>query len=392
MAYDIGVDEKRKVCLIMKVAVVLGTRPEAIKLCPVILAMKADPFFDCRVISTGQHKEMLDQVLEVFDVEPDYDFHLMRPNQTLASLTARAVEALDVCFAEEKPDAVMVQGDTTTVLAGALSAFYRHIPVAHVEAGLRTCNLESPWPEEANRQMVTRLARWHFAPTEGNKMNLLKEGVDEKSVCVTGNTVIDALHLGLEKAKTIDVDAILGRRDTPAMNRRMVLVTGHRRENFGEGFEEICYAIAELAEKYPDVDFVYPVHLNPNVRKPVDAILAKRAEKNVFLVKPQDYLPFVALMHRAYIVLTDSGGVQEEAPSLGKPVLVMRDTTERPEAVDAGTVKLVGPHKGRIVNNVSDLLDNKDAYSKMSKAVNPYGDGLATKRILSVLSSKTDRG
>ena len=373
----------------MTVAVVLGTRPEAIKLCPVILAMKAEPAFRCRVISTGQHQEMLDQVLDVFGVRPDYDFHLMRPDQTLASLTARAIEALDVCLAKENPDAVMVQGDTTTVLAGALCAFYHHIPVAHVEAGLRTGNLEAPWPEEANRQMVTRLAKWHFAPTEGNKENLLNEGVDEKSIYITGNTVIDALHIGLKGAKEIDVNAIIGQREASPMNRRMVLVTGHRRENFGGGFEDICHAIAELAEKYPEVDFVYPVHLNPNVRKPVEEILAKMAEKNVYLIKPQGYLPFIALMNRACIVLTDSGGVQEEAPGLGKPVLVMRDTTERPEAVEAGTVKLVGAHKDKIVAGVSELLDNENSYSKMSRAVNPYGDGHATKRILSVLSSET---
>ena len=369
----------------MKVAVVLGTRPEAIKLCPVILVMKADPFFDCKVISTGQHKEMLDQVLEVFGVKPDVDLCLMQPNQTLAGLTGRAIESLDVCLASEKPDVVMVQGDTTTVLAGALAAFYHHIPVAHVEAGLRTGNLEAPWPEEANRQMVTRLAKWHFAPTEGNKRNLLQEGVDEKNIYVTGNTVIDALHIGLEKAAQIDVDAILGRRSATSAARRMVLVTGHRRENFGGGFEDICYAIAELAEKYPEVDFVYPVHLNPNVRKPVEEILAKRAEENVYLIEPQGYLPFISLMNKACVVLTDSGGVQEEAPGLGKPVLVMRDTTERPEAVEAGTVKLVGAHKDRIVAGVSELLDGEDAYSKMSKAVNPYGDGHATERILSVL-------
>lgn len=372
----------------MKVAVVLGTRPEAIKLCPVILALKADPFFACKVISTGQHKEMLDQVLDVFGVKPDVDLRLMRPNQTLAGLTGRAIESLDACLASEKPDAVMVQGDTTTVLAGALAAFYHHIPVAHVEAGLRTGDLEAPWPEEANRQMVTRLTKWHFAPTEGNKKNLLHEGVDGRNIYVTGNTVIDALHIGLEKAKSIEVDSILKRSGTFFEDRKMVLVTGHRRENFGSGFEDICHAIAELAEKYPRVDFVYPVHLNPNVRKPVEEILAKRAEKNVYLIEPQGYLPFIALMNRACVVLTDSGGVQEEAPGLGKPVLVMRDTTERPEAVDAGTVKLVGAHMDKIVAGVSELLDDDVAYSKMSKAINPYGDGQATKRILSVLSSR----
>lgn len=377
--------ERIRNLLIMKVAIVLGTRPEAIKLSPVILAMRDDPFFDCRVISTGQHREMLDQVLDVFGIKPDVELSLMCPNQTLASLTAKAIESLDKTFAAEIPDVVMVQGDTTTVLAGALSAFYHHIPVAHVEAGLRTWNLEAPWPEEANRQMVTRLTKWHFAPTEGNKRNLLDEGVCEQSIYVTGNTVIDALNIGLEKANGIDTDKILMRRDACSLSRRMVLVTGHRRENFGEGFEDICYAIVELAEKYPDVDFVYPVHLNPNVRKPVEEILAKRSEKNVYLIEPQSYLPFVALMNRAYLVLTDSGGVQEEAPGLGKPVLVMRDATERPEAVDAGTVKLVGAHRDRIVAGVSELLDNADVYARMSQAVNPYGDGHATMRILYAL-------
>lgn len=372
-----------------KVVIVFGTRPEAIKLCPVILALKQNPAFDCRVCVTGQHKEMLYQVLDVFGVKPDVDLGLMRPNQTLAGLTARAITALDEYFERERPDVVMVQGDTTTVLAGALSAFYHHIPVAHVEAGLRTWNLESPWPEEANRQLTTRLAKWHFCPTVNNKKNLLREGVDEKDIYVTGNTVIDALLLAREKVEKLrgcEVERSCGLPDGVIdSGRRMVLITGHRRENFGDGFEHICTAIKKLAEEFADVDFVYPVHLNPNVREPVNRILGQHCEKNVHLIEPQSYLPFVALMNRAYLILTDSGGVQEEAPSLGKPVLVMRDTTERPEAVSAGTVKLVGTGSDDIYRETRLLLTDKSAYAKMSQAVNPYGDGNAVKRICEML-------
>lgn len=354
-----------------KVAVIFGTRPEAIKLCPVIRALRQDSSFDCRICVTGQHKEMLYQVLDVFGVKPDIDLRLMRPNQTLGGFTSRAIAALDDYLNTEHPDLVMVQGDTTTVLAGALAAFYHHIPVAHVEAGLRTGNMRSPWPEEANRVLTTRLAKWHFCPTESNAKNLLEEHVNPADIYVTGNTVIDALMIAREKA--------------PVANdgKRRVLITGHRRENFGEGFDHICAAVRKLAEEFKDVEFVYPVHLNPNVQAPVRRIL--NGMPNVKLLEPQSYLPFVGLMNDAYLILTDSGGVQEEAPSLGKPVLVMRDTTERPEAVDAGTVKLVGTNQDCIYQGVKTLLTDPDAYGKMAASVNPYGDGRAASRILEVL-------
>ena len=358
-----------------KISVIFGTRPEAIKLCPVVLALKADPAFDCRVCVTGQHREMLQQVLDVFGVVPDVDLALMRPNQTLGGLTSRAIAAIDEYLAQEKPDIVMVQGDTTTVLAGALAAFYHHIPVAHVEAGLRTGNMESPWPEEANRVLTTRLAKWHFCPTENNKNNLLKEGVAVDDIYVTGNTVIDALLIAREKIKQSN--------NLKSNNSRMVLITGHRRENFGEGFEHICNAIRKLATEFPDVDFVYPVHLNPNVREPVNRLLS--GLPNVKLIEPQSYLPFVKLMSEAYLILTDSGGVQEEAPSLGKPVLVMRDTTERPEAVTAGTVKIVGTKADDIYRETRTLLTDRAAYEAMAAAVNPYGDGKAVERIVKIL-------
>ena len=369
----------------IKISVIFGTRPEAIKLCPVVLAMKANPAFECKVCVTGQHREMLQQVLDVFGVVPDKDLALMQPNQTLGGLTSRAIAAIDECLADEKPDVVMVQGDTTTVLAGALAAFYHHIPVAHVEAGLRTWNLESPWPEEANRVLTTRLAKWHFCPTENNKANLLKEGVPEKDIYVTGNTVIDALLMA--KAKVANNPPGIGGLPPELMSskERMVLITGHRRENFGEGFEHICTAIRNLAERFPETHFVYPVHLNPNVREPVGRILGHYSGKNVHLIEPQSYLPFVALMNRAYLILTDSGGVQEEAPSLGKPVLVMRDTTERPEAVTAGTVKLIGTSCEAIERNATRLLMDEAAYAQMACATNPYGDGRAVERILKVL-------
>ena len=367
-----------------KISVIFGTRPEAIKLCPVVLALQKDPAFDCRVCVTGQHKEMLYQVLDVFGVKPDADLGLMRPNQTLAGLTARAITALDEYLEKENPDIVMVQGDTTTVLAGALSAFYHHIPVAHVEAGLRTWNMESPWPEEANRVLTTRLAKWHFCPTENNKANLLKEGVPETDIYVTGNTVIDALLMAKEKAN-LNPPTIDGLPEgLMASDERMVLITGHRRENFGNGFENICMAIRNLAERFPETHFVYPVHLNPNVREPVNRILGNHFN-NVKLIEPQSYLPFVWLMNNAYFILTDSGGVQEEAPSLGKPVLVMRDTTERPEAVDARTVKLIGTEAEDIYREASKLLSDSNEYYKMAAAVNPYGDGNAVERIVEVL-------
>jgi UDP-N-acetylglucosamine 2-epimerase (non-hydrolysing) len=373
----------------MKVSIVFGTRPEAIKLCPVVLAMKRNPAFDCNVCVTGQHREMLRQVLDVFGVEPDADLALMKPNQTLADLTSRAIASLDRYLDREKPDAVMVQGDTTTVLCASLAAFYRHIPVAHVEAGLRTWDLDSPWPEEGNRQLASRLTRWHFAPTESNRRNLLRDGIDGARIFVTGNTVIDALLLARAMASR-NPPPVPGLpddgRNFPGRGR-MVLITGHRRENFGEGFDNICRSIRLLAERHPDVQFVYPVHLNPNVREPVFRILGEAAPDNIHLIAPQCYLSFVSLMDRATLLLTDSGGVQEEAPSLGKPVLVMRDTTERPEAVEAGTAKLVGTKTDDIVSAVSELLADEDVYARMAHAVNPYGDGHAVERILSVLEN-----
>lgn len=414
-----------------KISVIFGTRPEAIKMAPLVLALHEHPKFECHVCVTAQHREMLDQVLEIFGIEPDTDLNLMKPNQTLAGLTARAVTGLDAYLAEEKPDMVLVQGDTTTVFSGALAAFYHHIPVGHVEAGLRTGNMLSPWPEEANRVLTSRLTALHFAPTAISEKNLLDEGVPAEQVVVTGNTVIDALFLALEKIKdnppvvdglpeSLQPSSDLRHLSSDQGKPRLVLITGHRRENFGGGFENICHAIAELASKLPDVHFVYPMHLNPNVREPVLRILRGESEdrgqttasgsveptarredgsqrsedsanqseiknrkskiNNVHLIEPLQYLPFVAMMNRADIILTDSGGVQEEAPSLGKPVLVMRDTTERPEAVDAGTVKLVGTDRQAIVDNVSKLLEDSSAYESMSRAHNPYGDGKATGR------------
>lgn len=366
-----------------KIAVIFGTRPEAIKLCPVISELRSLDNITCHVCVTGQHRQMLDQVLEVFNTTPDEDLNLMMPGQSLGELTSRAVAAIDSYLAKEKPDAVIVQGDTTTVLCGALAAFYHKIPVGHVEAGLRTGNMDSPWPEEANRVLTSRLVKWHFAPTQTNRQNLLDEGVTEANIFVTGNTVIDALFLALNKVKDAP-PAINGLPDENLSflnDKRMVLVTGHRRENFGEGFENICHAIADLASVFPEVQFVYPVHLNPNVREPVDRILQTKRFANIHLIEPQPYLPFVALMSRAHLILTDSGGVQEEAPSLGKPVLVMRDTTERPEAVSAGTVKMVGTSRERIVSEVSALLTDDVEYNAMAHTCNPYGDGKASQRI-----------
>jgi len=370
-----------------KISVIFGTRPEAIKLCPVILELKKRSELDCKVCVTGQHREMLDQVLPVFGVIPDVDLDLMRPNQSLGGLTSRAIEALDRYLAEDKPDVVLVQGDTTTVLCAALAAFYHKIPIAHVEAGLRTGNLDSPWPEEANRVLTSRLARWHFAPTESNRQNLLRELVSDEQIYVTGNTVIDALFLALVKIKKNppEISGLPGSTLDYLGERKMVLITGHRRENFGGGFENICKAIAELASKFPLVEFIYPVHLNPNVRRPVQSILKTSGAENVRLIEPLAYLPFVALMNRSYLILTDSGGVQEEAPSLGKPVLVMRDTTERPEAVEAGTVKMVGTDVERIIAETSKLLSDEGAYGRMAHKHNPYGNGTAAKQIVNVL-------
>ncbi len=363
-----------------EIALVFGTRPEAIKLAPLVLALRDDPDLRPVVCVTAQHREMLDQVLAIFGIAPDADLDLMRPDQTLAGLTARAVAGIDAWLADARPDLVLVQGDTTTVFCAALAAFYRGIPVGHVEAGLRTGNLHSPFPEEANRVLTSRLADLHFAPTAGARDHLLREGVPAERIFVTGNTVIDALHLVIEQV----------RRDPPPVpglderelrgDRPLVLVTGHRRENFGPGFQRVCRALTRLADAFPDHLFVYPVHLNPNVQRPVHAILSGR--DNVLLIDPLPYLPFVRLMDRATLILTDSGGVQEEAPGLGKPVLVTRETTERPEAVTAGTVKLVGTDEERIVAEATRLLTDPEAYAAMARAVNPYGDGKATGRIV----------
>jgi len=373
----------------MKVAVIFGTRPEAIKLAPVVLALRRSPGIECRVCVTGQHRQMLDQVLAVFAIEPDADLDLMEPNQTLAGLTTRAIEAIDRYLAADRPDLVLVQGDTTTVFCASLAAFYHRIPVGHVEAGLRTGNLHAPWPEEANRVLTTRLAALHFAPTGRARENLLREGIAAGTIYVTGNTVVDALLLAIEKVRATppaipELPGFLQSASAFESGPLMVLITGHRRENFGEGFESICKAIAILASLFPQVHFVYPVHLNPNVREPVQRILgtANGDAGNIHLIPPQAYLQFVGLMARASVILTDSGGVQEEAPSLGKPVLVMREATERPEAVEAGTVRLVGTDIHAIVTGLTRLLTDPEARAAMSRIHNPYGDGKAADRIV----------
>lgn len=374
-----------------KILLVFGTRPEAIKMAPLVKKLQELPEeFQTVVCVTGQHREMLDQVLRLFDITPEYDLNIMKPNQDLYDITSRILLGMRDVLREVQPDIVLVHGDTTTSMAAALAAFYQQIPVGHVEAGLRTGNIYSPWPEEMNRLITGRITTHHFSPTPLAKENLLREHVDEKQIIVTGNTVIDALQMVVkrldeDKALASEVAAKINQMgyDVKRLegNRRMVLITGHRRENFGEGFLNICHAIKHLAEQYKDVDFVYPMHLNPNVRKPVLEILGEKAE-NVFLIEPLDYLPFVYMMQHSTLILTDSGGVQEEAPGLGKPVLVMRDTTERPEAVEAGTVLLVGTYRKKIEQGVSMLLDDADTYRRMSEAVNPYGDGKACNRIV----------
>ncbi len=373
-----------------KIAVFVGTRPEGIKMAPVIKALQQAEDFEPVVISTGQHREMLDQVVEIFDLQVDEDLAVMLPNQTLATLTARLMEKIDATLQSYQPDMALVQGDTTTVLTAALACFYRRIPLGHVEAGLRTGNLQSPFPEEANRRLAGVLANLHFAPTRVSRDNLLAEHVDPASVVVTGNTVIDALLLELSHQNSEDgairrqIDGSLSQwLPNDWRQRPYVLVTGHRRENFGEGFLQICQALSTLARRFPDHRFIYPVHLNPNVQQPVNEILS--GIDNVLLIPPQGYRNFVALMAGARMILTDSGGVQEEAPSLGKPVLVMRDTTERPEGVDAGTVKLVGASAERIVEETTRLLTDEQAYSEMANARNPYGDGTAAQQIVSAI-------
>ena len=378
---------------------VFGTRPEAIKMAPLVKKLQSEPDkFKTVVCVTAQHRQMLDQVLHIFDISPDYDLDIMKPNQDLYDVTSRVLLGMRDVIKEVQPDVVLVHGDTTTSTAAALAAFYQQIPVGHVEAGLRTHNIYSPWPEEMNRQITGRITTHHFAPTPLAKANLLKENVAENQIIVTGNTVIDALYMVVDKIKN---DAALQKElaevlkeagyDTTRLggSRRFVLITGHRRENFGDGFINMCTAIRDLAAKYPEVDFVYPMHLNPNVRKPIHEVFGEDLTQhaNLFFIEPLEYLSFVYLMEKSTIVLTDSGGIQEEAPGLGKPVLVMRDTTERPEALESGTVHLVGTDYAKIVGEVSTLLDDAAAYQKMSQAVNPYGDGKACVRISEYLAN-----
>ena len=382
-----------------KVMLVFGTRPEAIKMCPLVKEFQKYPMdFETIVCVTGQHREMLDQVLKIFEIKPDYDLNIMKQGQDLYDVTARVLTGMRDVFKECRPDIVLVHGDTTTSTAAALAAFYQQIPVGHVEAGLRTHNIYSPWPEEMNRQITGRIATYDFSPTPLSEKNLLDEKA-QGQIFVTGNTVIDALHMVVNKLKNdnaladeqIQVLKLAGY-DVARLDggKKLVLITGHRRENFGEGFISMVTAMKDLSEKYPDVDFVYPMHLNPNVRKPIHEVFGKdlTAYKNFFFIEPLQYLEFVYLMEKSTVVLTDSGGIQEEAPGLGKPVLVMRDTTERPEALKSGTVHLVGTNHDLIVSEVSTLLDNQEAYEKMSKAVNPYGDGKACSRIVKALMGK----
>lgn len=380
-----------------KVMLVFGTRPEAIKMAPLVKEFqKQKERIETVVCVTGQHREMLDQVLEIFDIKPDYDLNIMKQGQDLYDVTARVLTGMREVLKEVKPDVVLVHGDTTTSTAAALATFYQQIPVGHVEAGLRTHNIYSPWPEEMNRLLTGRLATYHFSPTPLSRNNLIKESIDDRNIIVTGNTVIDALYWVVDKIKNNkelnnELENVLSKAgyDVNRLNngKKLVLITGHRRENFGDGFINMCTAIKDLMVKYPDVDFVYPMHLNPNVPKPIHEVFGENLSglKNMFFIEPLEYLSFVYLMEKSSIVLTDSGGIQEEAPGLGKPVLVMRNTTERPEALNAGTVKLVGTDYNKIVNEVSSLIDDKAAYEKMSKAVNPYGDGLACGRIVNAL-------
>lgn len=372
-----------------KILLVFGTRPEAIKMAPLVKALQKDTeHFETRVCVTAQHRQMLDQVLEVFGITPEYDLNIMAPNQDLYDITAKVLLGLREVLKGFRPDTVLVHGDTTTSMAASLAAFYMQIPVGHVEAGLRTYNMLSPWPEEMNRQVTDRICTYYFAPTEQSKVNLLQENIDAKKIFITGNTVIDALLMAVDIISTTagvkeKMAKELQEKGYTVGDREYILVTGHRRENFGDGFLHICKAIKELAALHPEMDIVYPVHLNPNVQKPVYELLSGLS--NVYLISPLDYLPFIYAMQHSTLLLTDSGGVQEEAPSLGKPVLVMRDTTERPEAVEAGTVKLVGTNAEAIVSNVTALLLDKEMYKRMSETHNPYGDGQACERIIAAL-------
>ena len=367
----------------IKILSIFGTRPEAIKMAPLVKALNLADGFEAKVCVTAQHREMLDQVLDLFEIVPEYDLNIMKPGQSLYDVTTNILLGLKPILEEFKPDLILVHGDTSTTLSASLAAFYQQIPVGHVEAGLRTGNLASPWPEEGNRKLTGAITKLHFAPTDTSQQNLLNEGVNLSDIVITGNTVIDALLQVVDKVKTDEVLISTLKAKFPELDesKKLILVTGHRRESFGGGFERICEALAEIATAHPEAQVLYPMHLNPNVREPVNRIL--KDVKNVQLIEPQDYLPFVYLMSKAHIIVTDSGGVQEEAPSLGKPVLVMRDTTERPEAVAAGTVKLVGTDKNRIIAEVKNLLTNQADYQTMSRAHNPYGDGKACERIIS---------
>lgn len=368
-----------------RILIVFGTRPEAIKMAPLVAALIADDRFVAEVCVTAQHREMLDQVLELFDIKPDYDLDLMEAGQSLNDITSKILIKLKPILEEFKPDLVLVHGDTATTFAASLAAYYQKIEIGHVEAGLRTGDTLSPWPEEGNRKLTAVLAKYHFAPTDISRKNLISEGVSPQSIFVTGNTVIDALFMinnRITSDGTLNSD-LMKQFSFLDSGKKLILVTGHRRESFGDGFERICKALAHIAIKYPDAQILYPVHLNPNVQEPVQRILNNIS--NIYLIKPQEYLPFIYLMNRAYIILTDSGGIQEEAPSLGKPVLVMRDTTERPEAVAAGTVQLVGTAVDSITNSISSLMDDKNKYNQMSFSHNPYGDGRSVERILSAI-------
>lgn len=372
-----------------KVLLVFGTRPEAIKMAPLVSQLQDNKnFFETKVCVTGQHRQMLDQVLELFDLKPDFDLNLMKPGQTLSDVTSGVLKGLEQVFEQWMPEIILVHGDTATTFAASLAGYYHKIKIGHVEAGLRTGDLYSPWPEEANRKLTGALADYHFAPTQSSYDNLIKENVDSDKIIVTGNTVIDAL---LQVKSKIEYNNDLITQFSQKFSfldkdKKLILVTGHRRENFGQGFLNICSALAQLAEEYPNIQIVYPVHLNPNVQQPVKELLAH--VDNIFLIEPQDYLPFVYLMNRSYLILTDSGGIQEEAPSLGKPVLVMRDTTERPEAVKAGTVKLVGTDSIKIRENVIELIEDSNKYKCMAEAHNPYGDGKAAEKIINFLKAE----
>tara|TARA_B100001750_G_C15468702_1_gene578554 strand:- start:257 stop:1390 length:1134 start_codon:yes stop_codon:yes gene_type:complete len=369
-----------------KIIIIFGTRPEAIKMCPLFHVLQEN--FEVKICITSQHREMLDQVLEIFEIEPDYDLDIMKSNQDLFDITSNALLGIKTVLESERPDMVLVHGDTTTTMVASLASFYLSLPLGHIEAGLRTYNLNSPFPEEFNRQVTSRLAHFHFAPTEQSKNNLLNEMINEEHIYITGNTVIDALFSVVEKSREMVYSKNIQKK-LPFLNNEfhkdqpMILVTGHRRENFGTGMEEICYALKDISKRNKDVKIVYLVHLNPNVTEPVNRILG--GESNIFLLDPVDYLQFIKLMDNCHLILTDSGGIQEEAPSLGKPVLVMRDTTERPEAIEAGTVKLIGTSKTRIVQETEIILNDKKIYEQMSKAHNPYGDGLASQRISEIL-------